>query len=181
MADLSNTPYRSYKSQCFQGGTSTPFILSYGDAEKNKMKGQICRQPAHIIDILPSCMDIATATYPSEFKENLPGKSLLPPIHGKKIKPRELYFEHQSSCAIISNHWKLVRGSRNEPWELIDLSADPFETKDLSAQYPKLVKKLEAKWNKWAKQCNVFPLENKPWTERINYYLKQNPDQSGIE
>ena len=27
MADLSNTPYRSYKSQCFQGGTSTPFIL----------------------------------------------------------------------------------------------------------------------------------------------------------
>ncbi len=129
MADLSNTPYRSYKSQCFQGGTSTPFILSYGD----------------------------------------------------KIKPRELYFEHQSSCAIISNHWKLVRGSRNEPWELIDLSADPFETKDLSAQYPKLVKKLEAKWNKWAKQCNVFPLENKPWTERINYYLKQNPDQSGIE
>lgn len=41
------------------------------------MKGQICRQPAHIIDILPTCMDIATATYPSEFKENLPGKSLL--------------------------------------------------------------------------------------------------------
>lgn len=48
------------------------------------MKGQICRQPAHIIDILPTCMDIATATYPSEFKENLPGKSLLPPIHGKR-------------------------------------------------------------------------------------------------
>lgn len=162
MADLSNTPYRSYKSQCFQGGTSTPFILSYGDAGKNKMKGQICRQPAHIIDILPTCMDIATATYPSEFKENLPGKSLLPSIHGKKIKPRELYFEHQSSCAIISDHWKLVRGSRNEPWELIDLSIDPFETKDLSAQYPKIVKKLEVKWNKWAEQCNVFPLENKP-------------------
>lgn len=99
----------------------------------------------------------------------------------KKIKPRELYFEHQSSCAIISDHWKLVRGSRNEPWELIDLSIDPFETKDLSAQYPKIVKKLEVKWNKWAEQCNVFPLENKPWTERINYYLKQNPDQSGKE
>ncbi|MBS5410218.1 MAG: arylsulfatase [Bacteroides thetaiotaomicron] len=181
MADLSNTPYRSYKSQCFQGGTSTPFILSYGDAGKNKMKGQICRQPAHIIDILPTCMDIATATYPSEFKENLPGKSLLPSIHGKKIKPRELYFEHQSSCAIISDHWKLVRGSRNEPWELIDLSTDPFETKDLSAQYPRIAKKLEVKWNKWAEQCNVFPLENKPWTERINYYLKQNPDQSGKE
>lgn len=181
MADLSNTPYRSYKSQCFQGGISTPFILSYGNAEKNKMKDQICRQPAHIIDILPTCMDIAAATYPSEFKENLPGESLLPSINGKKIKSRELFFEHQSSCAIISDHWKLVRGSRNEPWELIDLSTDPFETKDLSGQYPRQVKKLEAKWNRWAEGANVFPLENKPWSERIKYYLKQNSDQSGKE
>ena len=105
----------------------------------------------------------------------------LTPFNSWKKDKAQLYFEHQSSCAIISDHWKLVRGSRNEPWELIDLSIDPFETKDLSAQYPKIVKKLEVKWNKWAEQCNVFPLENKPWTERINYYLKQNPDQSGKE
>ena len=181
MADLSNTPYRSYKSQCYQGGTSTPFILFYGNAAKNKMKGQICRQPSHIIDVLPTCMDIASASYPAKFKENLPGRSLLPSINGGKIKGRDLFFEHQSSCAIISDHWKLVRGSRNEPWELIDLSTDPFETKDLSAQYPKLVKKLEIKWNKWAERSNVFPLENKPWSERIRYYIERNPEQNGKE
>lgn len=181
MADLSNTPYRSYKSQCFQGGASAPFILSYGDAAKNKMKGQICRQSAHIIDVLPTCMDIAKAHYPTAYKKNLPGTSLLPSINGEKIKSRELFFEHQSSCAIISGNWKLVRGSRNEPWELIDLSKDPFETTDLSAQYPKEAKKLEAKWNKWAESSDVFPLENKRWTERINYYIERNPDQSGKE
>ena len=94
---------------------------------------------------------------------------------------RDLFFEHQSYCAIISDHWKLVRGSRNEPWELIELSTDPFETKDLSAQYPKLVKKLEIKWNKWAERSNVFPLENKPWSERIRYYIERNPEQNGKE
>lgn len=70
---------------------------------------------------------------------------------------------------------------KNEPWELIELSTDPFETKDLSAQYPKLVKKLEIKWNKWAERSNVFPLENKPWSERIRYYIERNPEQNGKE
>lgn len=56
MSDLSNTPYRSYKKWVFQGGTSTPFILTYGDKKKNIKKGEICRQPAHIIDIMPTCM-----------------------------------------------------------------------------------------------------------------------------
>ena len=38
MSDLSNTPYRSYKKWVFQGGTSTPFILTYGDKKKNIKK-----------------------------------------------------------------------------------------------------------------------------------------------
>lgn len=170
MADLSNTPYRNYKSRCFQGGTSTPFILAYGNVEKNKSKGGICRQPAHIIDVLPTCMDIASARYPKQIKEHLLGMSLLPAIAGKKVKNRELFFEHQGSCAIISDSWKLVRAGRHDAWELIDLSADPFETKDLSAQYPALVRKLQDRWNKWAEQSHVFPLEDKKWKERIKYY-----------
>lgn len=170
MADLSNTPYRNYKSRCFQGGTSTPFILAYGNIEKNKSKGGICRQPAHIIDVLPTCMDIASARYPKQIKKHLPGISLLPAIAGKKVKNRELFFEHQGSCAIISDSWKLVRAGRHDAWELIDLSTDPFETKDLSAQYPALVRKLQGRWNKWAEQSHVFPLEDKKWKERIKYY-----------
>lgn len=170
MADLSNTPYRDYKSRCLQGGTSTPFILTYGNVAKNKSKGEICRQPAHIIDVLPTCMDLASARYPKSFEEDLPGMTLLPAIGGGKIKKRELFFEHEASCAIISEHWKLVRAGRNDAWELIDLSADPFETKDLSGQYPKLARKLETRWNKWAEKYNVFPLEDKSWTVRIKYY-----------
>ena len=182
MADLSNTPYRSYKQWCFQGGTSTPFILMYGDEAKNKAKGSICREPAHIIDLFPTCLDLASAKYPSAFhhkKVKLGGTSILPAVQNKKMRPRDLFFEHQTSCAIISNGWKLVRANGKEPWELIDLSKDPFEQKDLSAQYPAKVKELEKKWNIWAEQQHVFPFEYRPWTERINYYKSLNADQSG--
>ena len=114
MADLSNTPYRSYKQWCFQGGTSTPFILTYGKAAWNKMKGKLCNQPAHIIDILPTCMDMASAHYPTQYNHaDFPGISLLPAVQGKKLQKRTLFFEHQSSCAVISGHWKHDTDKRN--------------------------------------------------------------------
>ncbi len=181
MSDLSNTPYRSYKKWTFQGGTSTPFILTYGDSRKNKMKGEVCNQPAHIIDILPTCMALADIRYPDCFPHNdLEGKNLLPASEGKQIEERTLYFEHQGSCAIIDGSWKLVRANRNVQWELIDLAHDPFETNDLSAKYPEKVEVLESKWIEWANTHKVFPLEDKTWTERLNFYKAKNPDQRGM-
>lgn len=184
MADLSNTPFRSYKQWTFQGGTSSPLIIMHGDENKNTQKGLFCNEASHIIDIFPTCLDLAHAEYPAKFQGNkvrLPGISLLPATENKKIKKRDLYFEHQTSCAIISDGWKLVRANGKTPWELINLEADPFETTDISAQYPDKVIKLEKKWNKWAKQQSVFPFEYRPWTKRINYYKSQNANQSGID
>ena len=38
MADLSNTPYRSYKQWVFQGGTSSPLILTDGRSKARQKK-----------------------------------------------------------------------------------------------------------------------------------------------
>lgn len=179
-AGLSNTPYRNYKKSCFQGGISSPLILCGGNW---KEKGAILSEPIHIIDMMPTCLDIASADYPKLFNEQkvpkLEGASILPLVHRKKMKPRDLFFEHQSSCAIISDSWKLVRNSGTTPWELINLSADPFEEHNLSDNYPQKVKELEAKWNAWAEKNNVFPFEYRQWTNRINYYKSLNPEQLG--
>lgn len=184
MADLSNTPYRSYKQWCFQGGTSSPLIITLGDAirMKRKEKGLIHREPCHIIDLFPTCLDMASVKYPSTFKGNkvkLSGTSLMPAMKNKKLRPRDLFFEHQTSCAIISDGWKLVRANGKTPWELINLTIDPFEENDLSAQYPGRVKLLEKKWNLWAERQHVFPFEYRSWGERIKYYKALNPDQDG--
>lgn len=180
MADLSNTPYRSYKQWCFQGGTSSPLIVTYGDPDKNRMAGKVCTQPCHIIDILPTCLALANVNYPDTCRPAaLPGRSLLPTAFGRPEEPRTLYFEHQASCAIINGYWKLVRRDRNSPWQLINLSTDPFETHDLASEKPRKVEELEAKWIAWAETHHVFPLEDKSWTQRINFYKQKNPDQSG--
>lgn len=184
MADLSNTPYRSYKQWVFQGGTSSPLILTDGRSKSQTEKGSICREPSHIIDIFPTCLDIASAHYPDTFhnqKVKLAGTSLLPAIRKQKIQPRDLFFEHQISCAILSDGWKLVRANGRQPWELIHLTTDPFETQDLSEQFPLKAKELENKWTRWAEQQHVYPFEYRPWTERINYYQSLYPDQKGKE
>lgn len=175
MADLSNTPYRSYKQWCYQGGTSTPFIITWGDPSRNPLKGGFCRQTAHITDILPTCMDIAGTVYPGNGRNiSLPGVSVIPAVSGKKIEERDIFFEHQSSCAVISGNWKLVRNSKETPWELYDLSSDPFETSDLSAEHPAKAEKLRRKWEAWASDHHVFPLENLPWGERIRHYKEKS-------
>lgn len=183
MADLSNTPYRSYKRWVFQGGISTPLIIASGKTKDKELMGTFCRETGHIIDIFPTCLEIASIVYPSTFRQQqvkLSGISLLPAIQHKKLAPRDLFFEHQSSCAIISNGWKLVRENGNQPWELINLANDPFETHNLATQHPDIVKELEEKWMRWAEQQHVFPFEYRNWNERINYYKSQFPDQSGL-
>lgn len=125
-------------------------------------------------------MALGNVSYPKTFSHaDLPGTNLLPATTGQSVHKRTLYFEHQSSCAIIEGNWKLVRTDRHRQWELIDLDKDPFETHDLSATYPDKVEELEAKWIEWANTHKVFPLEDKPWTERINFYHKKNSFQRG--
>lgn len=171
MADLSNTPYRSYKQWCYQGGTSAPFIIAWGDPEKNPLRGQICNRISHITDIFPTCLDLASLKYPGNGRDlKLPGESLLPVVRGRNVKEKDLFFEHQGSSAVISGGWKLVRSGKDAGWELYNLANDPFETADMAESYPETVEALSKKWENWAEEHRVFPLEDLPWSERIRHY-----------
>lgn len=184
-ADLSNTPYRSYKKWCYMGGTSSPLIIHYPQ-KYARFAGELRTDIAHIMDILPTCLDIADLNYPKEFKgnaiSNCEGTSLTNIIENRhRLKGRDIFFEHQTSCAVISDNWKLVKAKGCDKWQLVDLSKDPFEEYDLSIKFPDKVKDLERKWEKWADEHNVLPFEYKVWTDRINFYFNKNSDQDGID
>jgi len=166
MADLSNTPFRSYKQWTLQGGTSSPLILTFGRSDANTQAGQISPQLCHIIDLLPTCLDWAGVKIPS----HLQGRSILKAATQGKRKARTLFFEHQSSCAVIDGVWKLVRYDENDAWQLFLLTSDPFETRDLAHRYPKKVRQLEQKWLRWAERGKVLPLDHTPWGKRIERY-----------
>ncbi len=189
MASLSNTPFRNFKSKSYNGGTASPLIICYGDpASKSNsawttMDGQITDQRAHLIDIMPTLVEFSGGTYPTTYKDGtaLPGMSLVGTIKGDETQSRTLYFEHETSCAIIEGDWKLVSNSGDTTWELIDLSTDPFETTDVQSSNSAVKTELEAKWKQWAEETNVYPLEYRGWTERINYYTALYPNQTGID
>jgi len=172
-ADLANTPFRDYKQWCYLGGTSSPLIIHY-PKKYAQYNGQLRKGYGHIMDILPTCLDLAKISYPQTFNDktipSTDGITLVPLLNNQKIKNRELCFEHQTSSAIISGHYKLVRLKYDQPWELYNLDTDPFEQYNLSKELPQKAKELEVKWTTWGKKNHIFPLEKREWNTRVKYY-----------
>ena len=146
-ANASNTPFRLYKHWVHEGGISTPFIAHWpqGLGGRNKL----VRQPAHLIDIMATCVDVAGARYPSGVLP-MEGRSLVPAFHGNPVHRSDaLYWEHEGNRAVRDGNWKLV--SRHpDRWELYDMAADRSERNDLSAREPATAARLARLHDKWA-------------------------------
>ena len=168
-ANACNTPWRLYKHYDHEGGISTPLIAHWpASFGKDKDNGRFVREPAHLIDLMATCVDIAGAKYPAEWngKKILPmeGVSLRPllaPSPSASLPPRLLAWEHESNRALREGKWKLVSLAA-APWELYDMDSDRVEMNDLAAAQPERVKDMSAKWEAWAKRTNVVPRPEGP-------------------
>ncbi|WP_281612580.1 arylsulfatase [Flammeovirga sp. SubArs3] len=172
-ANVSNTPFRLYKSSNHEGGISTPLIVHW--PSKIRMAG-VSQQSGHVLDILPTLMELTGATYPTENKGHTikpyQGKSFVSAFDGEIQERGAMYFEHEADRAIIEGRWKLVALKGNKPpykgqWKLYDLTVDRTEENNLIEQYPEVAKNLEKKWNTWAEENNVLPLDGRGWGKRI--------------
>ncbi len=151
-----NTPFRRYKSWVNEGGVSTPFIVRWpGHVKPGSMTGQM----GHIIDVLPTCLELANGKPLKEINgaktQPLEGRSLAPIFLGQqRPQAAELCWEWAGNCAIRRGQWKLVWDTLNKAkkWELYDLVADRTELHDLSREKPEVVKELSIAYEKWAKK-----------------------------
>jgi len=158
-----NAPFKRYKSWVHEGGICTPFIAHWpGQIEPNS----ITTQPGHIIDLLPTCLEIAGGQYPSEYNGQkiipVEGKSLLPILHGKtRAAHKQLCWEWSGNAAIRQGDWKLVWDKRIKAWELYNLAKDRTETNDLAKQNPERVTQLAAAYHEWAKRTGNRTIPSK--------------------
>jgi len=158
-ANLSNTPFRLFKGWDHEGGTATPFIARWPAVICQR--GALTHQVAHITDIMATCLDMAGADYPESFGGKpivpLAGKSLLPIFRGGTREGHDaLFWEHQGNRAARMGRWKLAaeHGGR---WELYDMEADRTELRDLAGRQPDRAAELLARYQAWARRCNVLP------------------------
>jgi arylsulfatase A-like enzyme len=163
-ANASNTPFRLYKHWVHEGGISTPLIV-YWPAHI-KAHNEFRRQPGHLIDIMATCVDVAGAEYPAEYKGHkiipMEGKSLMPAFDNKPIQREAIYWEHEGNRAVRQGKWKLV--SRHPGgWELYDMEADRTELTNVADKHPQKVGQLKALYESWAARCDVqsWPLKKK--------------------
>lgn len=165
-ANASNTPFREYKHWVHEGGISTPLIIHWPEGIPSERRNSLYHEPAHLIDIMATCVDVAGATYPTHFRRQpiqpMEGVSLRPAFTGQPLqRPQPIFWEHEGNRAVRQGRWKLVAKYRRR-WELYDIETDRTELHNLAERYPEKVRELAALYDAYARRTGVQPWPVKP-------------------
>jgi arylsulfatase len=157
-ATVSNTPWRLHKVTPYEGGISTPLIAYWPAGIPAERRGTLVREPAHLIDLLPTFLALAGATYPTVAGGAKPeGRDITTMLKGGRGAPdRTFFWEHEGHRAIRKGRWKLVMlASSKQGWELYDIEADRTESHDVAREHPEIVHQLSDEYGRWATRCGV--------------------------
>ncbi|SEN86467.1 arylsulfatase [bacterium A37T11] len=178
-AQAANAPFRFWKSDAHsEGGTRNPLIISY---PKVKSKGQIRTQYGHVIDLLPTTLELAGITPPEQIRgvkqDTIQGTSLVYSFDDAAAPSRHhvQYYYLFGSRAIYKDGWKAsyafqtknkvafvntysVEDTSHNDWKLYHVDEDFTERVDLSKKNPEKLQELKALFEQEARKNNVYPL-----------------------
>lgn len=202
-SQATNTPYRDWKTMAnAAGGTRNPLVVHWPRGLAKK--GEIRTQYAHLIDILPTTLEMVGAEVPAEVagtrQTPVQGKSLVYSFADASAPSRRTtqYYHLYGSGAIYHEGWKASFGYRpdfidlytsyppprdvpnnagKEVWELYDLNADPTELNDLASREPARLARMKALFDEEARANNVYPLIN--WSD-LSVGITEFQRESGL-
>jgi arylsulfatase A-like enzyme len=185
-AQATNTPFKFWKQDAnSEGGTHNPLIAFYPNGIK--AKGEIRTQYSHVIDILPTTLEIAGVKAPEQLKgikqDSIQGTSLAYSIDDAKAPTRHTtqYYYIFGSRSIYKYGWKaelaypssFITGIAKSgekfdesKWELYNLISDPTERVDLATKNPEKLAELKALYEEQAKSHNLYPYIT--WDDVLN-------------
>jgi len=141
----SNGTLNGSKFTYYEGGVRVPFAVRW----PGKIPaGKVYTRPVVSRDVLPTVM--AAVGIPLPEGVLFDGLDLVPFLTGTNTNaPHDLLcWRAGKGHAAVMGRWKFVECGPDHV-KLYDLSADPGETNDLSAQFPAVLKELRDAWNGW--------------------------------
>lgn len=169
-AQAGNTPLKFYKKFAHGGGVRAPLVVHW---PAGLAGGGVRHQFHHVIDILPTVLDLAGVEPPTTYR----GVDQLP-VHGSSMRysfsqpeaptPHAVqYFETAGNRGIYANGWKAIAAHQpghsfdDDHWELYNVENDFSETRELSTEHPGKVQSLEQLWWREAESYGVLPLDDR--------------------
>ncbi|ADQ79748.1 sulfatase [Paludibacter propionicigenes WB4] len=185
-AQATNTPFRNWKQDAYsEGGTRNPLIVYYPKVVTEK--GGIRTQYGHVIDVLPTTLDLIGIQSPSEIRnikqDSIHGTSLFYSLNDAKAPSRHTLQHYYifGARSVYKAGWKAAAPHHpdyidlytspkaqqiiprdpnrfdTEKWELYNLNEDFNETNDLAAKYPEKLKELKTLFEAQAKRYGLAP------------------------
>ncbi|HEY1256447.1 MAG TPA: arylsulfatase, partial [Terracidiphilus sp.] len=165
-AQAADTPFKYWKSDAnSEGGTHNPLIVYWQKGIKDEDKGGIRTQYSHVIDLLPTTLDLVGIKAPEEIRgikqQPIEGISFADSLNNANAPWHHTvqYYYIFGSRSIYDNGWKAELPFPNQvetqhvvtnppfdenAWELYNLNDDPTERIDLAKKYPEKLAALKA-------------------------------------
>ena len=162
------------------GGVRNGLVISWPGHIKGE--GGVRTQYGHVIDIMPTLLDVAHVKAPTKVdgivQKPINGKSLAytfdhpdaPSVH------RTQYYEMLGNRGIYHDGWLANTTPRNMPWtishmrpnsdtatykwELYDLKTDYSQSHNLASKYPDRLKRMKKLFDEEARKNNVYPIQD---------------------
>ena len=195
-----DTPFPWFKQVASHlGGTRNGLVVSW--PRRIKQQGEIRSQYHHVIDIMPTLLELAGITAPASVdgiaQQPIDGVSMVYSFDDREaLSARHTqYFEIHGNRAIYHQGWLANTVPRNMPWtmpttrgsdtstydwELYDLGNDFSQSRNLADELPRKLEELQALFDVEARKYNVYPIQDKGGQVRGSRRPREKGTQAGV-
>ncbi len=178
-SNIFTQPYRGVKGQTYEGGIRVPYIFKW----KNHIPAHaISTEPVIHVDIYPTLLGLTHTPVPQNYP--LDGEDISPILLNKKTEAERdaliweytNYTRYNTKKKTFASEWvnviqmdgfKMTEVIESNSYYLYNLNQDPYESKEVSKDYPEMMDKMKKRLEQWKDEVGYEkPVKNPDYKYR---------------